>query len=95
MIRFVPDTEVVKGQVAGKPVFGRIENGSYEIPADRGPTVGINRVEITAYRGTGKTTKEEDAVIEEQVQFLPSNFNTNSTLSADVTAGENPINFDL
>ncbi|MFN3160841.1 MAG: hypothetical protein ACE37I_16110 [Rubinisphaera brasiliensis] len=95
MIRFVPDTEVIKGQVAGKPVFGRIENGNYQIPADKGPTVGKNRVEITSYRKTGKKRQEEDSVIEEQVQFLPDNYNTNSSLTADVTAGENAINFDL
>ncbi|MBA4032105.1 MAG: hypothetical protein C0478_14610 [Planctomyces sp.] len=95
LIRFLPDTEVVDGQVAGKMAFSNISQGSYSIPAERGATVGKNRVEIVGYRETGKTTQVETAIIKEEVQFLPEKYNTSSTLSANITPGENTLDFDL
>lgn len=95
LIRFIPDTEVIGGQVAGKPVFANIQAGEYNIPVERGAAVGKNRIEIVSYHKTGKTVQMEDTVVDEEVQFLPERFNTKSTLSADVQPGENQLDFSL
>lgn len=95
LITFMPDTEMKNGQVAGRPVFLKIENGKYAVPTERGVTVGKNRVEILSYRKTGRTIKEEGNSSDEQLQFIPDSYNTNSTLSADIKPNENTINFDL
>jgi hypothetical protein len=95
LIRFIPNTPVVDGQVAGKPAFGKIENGTYSIPSDRGATVGSNRVEIVSYRKTGKKTPMEDTMIEETEQILADKYNVKSTLTADVKSGDNKLDFKL
>lgn len=95
LIKFLPDTPMIEGQVAGRPAFANIKDGAYSIPADKGATVGPNRVEILSYRKTGKKTQMEDTMVEEEVQFLPERFNVESTLAAEIQAGENEKNFDL
>lgn len=95
LVRFIPDTQSADGQVAGKMAFANIKDGSYSIPADRGATVGKNRIEILSYRATGKTTQVENSTIEVEVQFIPEKYNTNSTLSEMVKRGENVIDFKL
>ena len=96
LIRFVPDGEVLEGQVAGKPVFAKIENGAYSISGEKGVTVGKNRVEITSFRGTGQMLETSGgAKEEEQEQFIPEQYNTVSTLSADIKEGQNTLDFDL
>ena len=100
LIRFVPDGEMVEGQIAGKPVFAKIENGKYALTADKGATVGKNRVEITSYRGTGRMLKmsgegdeTEQVAEEEQEQFIPARHNTDSTLLVEVKEGREHSRF--
>jgi hypothetical protein len=95
MIRFIPDSKVVEGRVPGKPTFAKIEAGHYAIPAERGATVGKNRIEIVSYRKTGKVSKMEDTTIEETEQVLPDTYNTATTLSADVKPEANQLDFTL
>ena len=95
LIRFIPDEVNSEGLAPGKPAFSKITNGDYAVPADRGATVGKNRVEIVSFRKTGRMIEEEGTKSEENVQFLPEQYNTSSTLTADIVAGENTVNFDL
>tara|TARA_R110002111_G_scaffold261826_3_gene335823 strand:- start:31596 stop:32042 length:447 start_codon:yes stop_codon:yes gene_type:complete len=97
-IRFIPDGKVVNGQVAGKAVFGDIKDGKYNLTTEQGATVGKNRVEIKSYRGTGRmvvTSAGEGKKEEEVAQFIPEDYNTNSTLSVEIKEGENVHDFDL
>lgn len=97
-IRFIPDGEVVNGQVAGKAIFANIKDGSYTITAEDGATVGKNRVEIKSYRGSGKmmiASGGEGEKVEEVVQFIPSQYNSESELSVEIKEGENTLDFDL
>ncbi|SFI46289.1 hypothetical protein [Planctomicrobium piriforme] len=95
LIRFIPDTKPVKGQVAGKMAFANIERGTYSIPVERGATVGVNRIEIISNRETGKATQIENSLVKEVTQILPAKYNTESTLSVDVKPGENTQDFNL
>ena len=97
-IRFIPDGEVIDGKVAGKAVFADIKDGKYSIPAEQGVTVGKNRVEIKSYRGTGKkmvSSAGDGEKIEVEEQFIPSDYNSKSTLSAQIQEGENTVDFEL
>ena len=97
-IRFIPDGEVINGQVAGKAIFADIKDGKYTVSAEDGATVGKNRVEIKSYRGSGKmmvSSAGEGQKVEEVVQFIPARFNTESTLSIEIKEGENVHDFDL
>ena len=100
-IRFIPDGEVINGQVAGKAIFADIKEGEYAFAADQGVTVGKNRIEIFSYRGTGKMEQlsaEEGEIAEpvEQIeQFIPPKYNMNSTLSIDVKEEGGVHDFDL
>jgi hypothetical protein len=97
-IRFIPDGEVVDGKVAGQAVFADIKDGKYSIPAAEGVTVGKNRVEIKSYRGTGKmqvSSAGDGEKIEVVEQFIPDDYNSQSTLSAEIKAGENRVDLDL
>ena len=96
LIRFIPDTAIVEGQVAGKPISAKIEDGKYSIPAEKGATVGKNRVEVISYRGTGVMEQTSAGTKEEKTeQFIPEQYNATSTLSVEITEGANEHNFDL
>lgn len=82
----------------GSTVGCEIIDGKYSLDDVSGATPGKYRVEINAFRPTGKTEFDVDqqkkVSIEEQ--YLPKQYNTNSTLEADVTAdGENVFDYDL
>lgn len=97
-IRFIPDGEVINGQVAGKAVFADIKDGKYSLSTEQGATVGKNRIEIKSYRGTGRmmvTSAGDGKKEEEIVQFIPKKYNTQSTLSVEIKEGENVYDFDL
>ncbi|QDV49373.1 hypothetical protein [Gimesia fumaroli] len=97
-IRFIPDGEVVNGQVAGKAIFADIKDGKYTVSAEDGATVGKNRVEIKSYRGSGKmvvSSGGEGQKVEEVVQFIPAQYNTETTLSVEIKKGDNVLDFDL
>jgi hypothetical protein len=85
----------------GPSAGATIENGSYSIPADKGPVPGTYRVEIKALRKTGRQIVDEHQPppnnrIDEMEQFIPPQYNADSKLSAEVKAGKNrDVNFDL
>ena len=103
IVLFIPTTPVNgKNQ---PPVPAKISGGHYSLPATEGPTVGPNRIEIRATRKTGKKTPEPTEAmkrfdptlksVELVEQYLPPQFNNSSTLSRQVDAGSNVLDFEL
>lgn len=83
-----------KGPASG----GAISEGKYSIPANKGPVVGKHRVEIKANRKTGKQTEAvppATGTVDIMEQYIPSKYNTKSTLTADIKQGANTADFDL
>lgn len=103
IVLFIP-TATVNGKNQ-PPVPAKISDGQYSLPATEGPIVGPNRVEIRATRKTGKKTPEPTEAmkrfdptlksVELVEQYLPPQFNNSSTLSRQVEAGSNVLNFEL
>ncbi len=92
-ISFLP-TEGATGPSAG----GIIRDGEYRIPAASGPVVGRSRVEIRGFRQTGKTVRDvwkPGQNVAERVIALGPEFNDRSTLTRDIQAGDNQLDFDL
>lgn len=100
-------TEIVVGTIAfypadglqGPVAGGSIQNGQYSIARDRGPIVGKNRVEIHASKKTGRQVQapmaEPGAMTDEVLEAVPSRYNTQSTLVADVKPGKNVLDYEL
>jgi hypothetical protein len=87
-------TPLKKGPVAGCD----IKDGRFEMSSERGPGPGEYRVEITAYRPTGKKVYDSDfnASTETLEPIVPARYNTASELTATVSAEtENEFKFDL
>jgi hypothetical protein len=75
---------------------GLIEKGSYKVDAKIGPAPGPHRVEIHWKKGTGKKSKNEyGEEIERRQEALPERYHAESTLTADIKAGKNVIDFEL
>lgn len=103
-------TRTVKGQVkldgapmaAGEIMFAipnqvpqtiQVKDGAYSGPAHEGKA----RVEIRSYKAAEPVTMGGQVVnAGSKENFLPAQFNTNSTLTADVTAtGANEFTFEV
>ena len=84
---FVPSAEV-----GGTTSYGRTdENGHYEMmfsDDEKGAWIGLNRVEIS----TGDVGAQEEGGAREKV---PSVYNQETTLTADVKPGAQKFDFDL
>lgn len=83
---------------AGTTVGGEIVDGKFLLARDRGPTPGKYRVEIVAFKASGK--KEFDVDLNKQVdvelQYLPPKYNNKSELTCTVEAGgKNEFEFAL
>jgi hypothetical protein len=85
-------TPLAEGPSAG----GEIHQGKDQLPEERGPSPGKYRVEIRAYRGTGKMVTDEvsGTTSEVKVSIVPPRYNNKSTLEADVKP-EGPNEFDF
>lgn len=88
---FATDSE---GITAG----AEIRDGKFSIDKSNGPTPGKYRVEVLAFRETGKTEFDVDlnkaVAIEEQI--IPKQFNQSSTLQVEIVSGKaNDLKFDL
>lgn len=102
VVLFVPQGAVGLGS---SPVPAQVVQGKYTLSAEDGPIVGQHRVEVRASRKTGKKTPEPTAAmkrfdptlksVELTEQYLPARFNSASTLTQEVQAGENLIDFHL
>jgi hypothetical protein len=80
----------------GPAASARIEAGQYKLPAEDGPVVGQNRVEVGADLNLGFALDDEAAFAKRGGRPLPPNpippaFNVQSTLTVEVKPGsENP-----
>jgi len=83
------------GMVAG----GTIEKGRYAISAERGPVVGINRIEIQAPRKTDRQVQipfaDPGEMTDELVESIPAQYNSQSTLMRTIHSGTNEIDIDI
>jgi hypothetical protein len=88
----------------GPPISGRIQSGQYSIPNERGPAPGKYRVDIEGFRKTGKKIPdmvtphapgEQRGMIDERVPYVPAQFNSQSTLTVDVTPDNEKYDFEL
>ena len=79
---------------------GEIRDGRYEIPAEKGPTAGRYRVEISSDKKTGRKVPDRDGapgdMKDETVNVIPHKFNRDSTLQIDYDpAADAPHDFRL
>lgn len=86
--------------VDAAPVKLTISHGSYDTASDplddRGVPLGSHKVVITSLVATGKKVKNEMGEMEEEfIQLIPKEYNRDSTLTVDVTAGTTTLDFDL
>jgi hypothetical protein len=90
------------GPTAGAPVA----RGAYHVPAEQGLVAGDYKVQIHAFRGTGKKTWDgmgepnapasQKRYVEEMEQYVPAQYNDATELKATIAAGKvNDIKFDL
>ena len=93
-ISFIPD-KGNKGPSAGGP----IENGKYRIPRDKGPVVGINQVQLSATRKTGKKIQDPTAkpgvLTDELVEAFPPEYNKSPGVHREIKSGPNVVDFDV
>lgn len=85
------------GTAEGPSAGGVIEQGKYDLPRERGPVVGPNRVEIRGVKKTGRMVPNAMApgtMREELVEALPGDVNTKSTLVREIAPGENIVDFN-
>ncbi len=83
---------------AGTTVGGEIVDGKFSLPRDRGPTPGKYRVEIVAFKPSGKKEFDVDlnSQVDVEVQYLPPKYNTKSELECNVEqGGKNDFEFML
>jgi hypothetical protein len=97
----LPDGEIVftpDETTAGPVAAGRVENGAFEIPADRGPIAGNYTVAITAERPTGRKVRADilgEATTDQLEQYIPESYNARTTLVAEIAADREDLNFAL
>jgi hypothetical protein len=94
IIQFLP----VEGTV-GPEAGGIIENGHYDIPRQRGPVVGKNRIELRASKKTGRKIQDPTGrtgiLTDESKEAFPPTVNTNSTLVREIKDEPNKLDFDI
>lgn len=97
MIEFV-------GTGEGRRANTLVSNGSYSIDEENGPNLGEYKVQIMGYakappESSGESDEGEDADSESEPdlgpQVLGPEFNTKTTLTATIVAGENKCDFDV
>lgn len=93
-INFIP-VEGNRGAGAG----ATITDGKYHIPRSAGVSPGKNRVELRAFKNTGRKvqdpTGKPGTLAEERVLLFPPEYNERSTLVRDVKSGSDTIDFDI
>ena len=86
-----------EGQLAG----AEIKDGKYTIPLKEGPVAGQHKVSIVASRKTGEQREAPmpappGTKIEVKEEYIPLKYNRQTTLTADIKAGENKdVDFKL
>ncbi len=80
----------------GTTVGGEILEGHFSLAQENGATPGKYRVEIVAYKNSGKSEFDIDtnSQVPIEIQYLPVKYNVKSQLKADVVEGE-PNEYDF
>jgi len=82
--------------VDGPLVQIQIQQGKYESPQVTRPTIGKNSVQITATKKTGKKVNNiMGEATDEQFQYIPARYNSDSELTVDIQPGNNQFDFKL
>jgi hypothetical protein len=93
-INFIP----VNG-TTGPGAGAVITKGKYHIPQSKGVTVGKNRVELRAFKTTGRKVIDPTAppgtMTQERVPAFPPEYNDSSKLVEEVHKGSNTFDFDI
>lgn len=97
--------KIDRGSIAFYPEAGTesrkaaasILDGEYEIAAERGPSPGKFKIEITWAKKTGRTVPSADPgiMIDETTEGLPEKYNLASTLIREIEPGDNVLDFNL
>ena len=92
MVVFIPEAGEKRSKVAAQ-----IVNGNYTVEPGRGLLAGKYRVEVTWMKKTGKKASTADGpeLREEKAQALPAKFNKETTLTAEIPAPGNKLDFQL
>ncbi len=93
-IAFLPENSDAKAVKVGGP----IENGKYELKGAKAPAPGKHRVEIFWHKKTGKqivSPNDPPNKVDETKQVIPAQYNTKTTLTANVEPGHTTFDFDL
>jgi hypothetical protein len=72
-----------------------VVDGRYVVPAKYGPTPGSYRVKVWWHRKTGRVIVVDGEKVEEYKKIAPQEYNEQTTLTAEVRAGENAFDFAL
>lgn len=90
-ITFVPTVASDKQRAAG----GQIVKGEYKVPEEKGPNAGSYKVLINWPKPTGRKLADSDTggMIDEVAEAVPPKYNTQSELTADVSATKNVFDF--
>lgn len=85
-----------------RPAGADVIDGAYAID-NNGPVFGTHRVEIQAYRKTGRKIPDlkgdmsipNRPLVDETIPILPASFNVESTLTTEITDSDSTIDFAL
>jgi len=92
VISFIPQDQ--SGRVSGGP----IQDGTYSVPEEKGPTEGTYEVRVSWNKLTGKkipNPSDRGYMIDEMVEGLPAKYRDNSELVAEVSPKQTKFDFDL
>lgn len=91
-IAFVP-IDGLRGVATG----GAIEHGRYQLSGNSGPMLGWHRIEIRGSRNSGRMVQKpfaaEGEMMEEFVEAVAPQYNTQSTLKIEIKPGKNTADF--
>jgi hypothetical protein len=82
----------------GNQVGAQIVGGKYKATPRPAPAPGSYRVSISWKKPTGRkvpTPGDQTVQMDQTAEAIPPQYNTNSTLTADIKSGSNTIDFPL
>lgn len=88
------------GETKGMTAGGEIADGRYSLPAEKGPAVGGNLVEIYTDLRTGRKVPlvpgdPKAGMKDEVLQAVAPRYNTQTTLHCEIAPGDNSHNFEV